>query len=125
MNPAELIGWTASAVLIATLLHQVRVQWRERSTGGVSGWLFIGQLTASLGFLSYSWLIGNPVFVLSNGVLVLTAVLGQGVYRRNRGIERTVSADRSHENAALAGRAAFNGHGNPCACRQGSGARPD
>lgn len=88
------MGWAASAVLIATLLHQVGVQWRERSTEGVSDWLFVGQLTASLGFLGYSWLIGNPVFVVSNGVLVLTALAGQGVYRRNRRIERSAAAGR-------------------------------
>ncbi len=100
VNVTEVIGWAASAVLIATLLHQVRVQWRERSTEGVSGWLFIGQLAASLGFLSYSWLIGNPVFVVSNGVLVLTAVVGQGVYRRNRRIEKSTAAGGDAEASA-------------------------
>ena len=90
-----MIGWAASAVLIATLLHQVRVQWRERSTEGVSGWLFIGQITASVGFLIYSWLIENPVFMVSNAVLVATALLGQGVYRRNRRIEKSKAASAS------------------------------
>jgi len=89
LGPADVIGWAASAVLIATLVHQVRVQWQERSTEGVSGWLFIGQLAASLGFLTYSWLIENPIFVVSNGVLVLTALAGQLVYRRNRRIEKS------------------------------------
>ncbi len=88
MNPTDAIGWAASAVLITTLLHQVRVQWRERSTEGVSGWLFIGQITASLGFLVYSWLVENPVFVISNAVLVLTSLAGQAVYRRNRRLEK-------------------------------------
>jgi MtN3 and saliva related transmembrane protein len=92
ISPTDAIGWAASAVLIVTLLHQVRVQWRERSTEGVSGWLFIGQLTASVGFLGYSGLIGNPVFVVSNGVLVLTALAGQLVYRRNRRIERSAAS---------------------------------
>lgn len=89
LSPTDAIGWAASAVLITTLLHQVRVQWRERSTEGVSGWLFIDQVTASAGFLAYSWLIENPVFVVSNALLVLTALVGQGVYRRNRRIEKT------------------------------------
>jgi uncharacterized protein with PQ loop repeat len=88
---ADAIGWMASAVLIATLLHQVRVQWRERSTEGVSGWLFVGQVTASAGFLTYSWLIDNTVFVLSNAVLIITALIGQWVYRRNRRIEAATS----------------------------------
>ena len=46
VSPVDAIGWTASAVLITTLLHPVRVQWRERSTEGVSGWLFSGQLAS-------------------------------------------------------------------------------
>lgn len=84
MNPTELIGWAASAILIATLARQVYTQWRERSVEGVSRWLFIGQLAASVGFTTYSWLVGNSVFVFTNSVLLLTAVIGQLIYRRNR-----------------------------------------
>lgn len=84
MNPTELIGWAASAILIATLARQVYTQWRERSVEGVSRWLFIGQLAASVGFTTYSWLVGNSVFVFTNSVLLLTAVMGQLIYRRNR-----------------------------------------
>ncbi len=91
MCATDVIGWVASAVLITTLLHQVSVQWRERSTEGVSGWLFIGQHAASFGFLTYSWLSDNPVFVVSNAVLILTALAGQAVYRRNRRIERAAA----------------------------------
>ncbi|MFC0677233.1 SemiSWEET family transporter [Lysobacter korlensis] len=78
------IGWAASAVLIATLLRQVFVQWRERSTEGVSSWLFVGQLAASVLFTIYSWLVDNAVFVFTNSVLLLTAVIGQLIFRRNR-----------------------------------------
>lgn len=84
MSGVDWIGWGASAVLIATLMRQVLVQWRERSTEGVSSWLFVGQLTASIGFTIYSWLVDNPVFVFTNSVLLLTAVIGQLIYRRNR-----------------------------------------
>jgi uncharacterized protein with PQ loop repeat len=80
---AELIGWMSSAVLLATLARQVFTQWRERSTAGVSHWLFIGQLTASTGFLIYSWLLTNWVFVVTNAALLLTALVGQVIYRRN------------------------------------------
>jgi MtN3 and saliva related transmembrane protein len=79
----DCLGWGASAVLLATLGRQVYVQWRERSTDGVSSWLFVGQMTASLGFLAYSWLVGNPVFVFTNAAILLTALLGQWIYRRN------------------------------------------
>lgn len=93
MNSVELIGWAASAILIATLARQVVTQWRSRSTEGVSHWLFIGQLCASIGFTIYSALLGNGVFVFTNSVLLLTAIAGQLIYRRNRRIaEREGSA---------------------------------
>ena len=79
----ELIGWTSSAVLLATLARQVYTQWRERSTQGVSRWLFIGQLVASSGFLVYSALLRNWVFVFTNSALLVTAVVGQVIYKRN------------------------------------------
>ena len=84
MTPTDLVGWAASAILIATLGRQVYTQWRERSTEGVSRWLFIGQMCASIGFVIYSWLVGNGVFVFTNAVLLLTGVVGQLIYRRNR-----------------------------------------
>lgn len=84
MTPADWLGWAASLVLIATLGRQVYVQWRERSVEGVSSWLFVGQLTASIGFTVYSALIGNGVFVFTNSVLLLTAIAGQLIYRRNK-----------------------------------------
>ena len=84
MSPADFIGWGASAILIATLARQVYTQWRERTTEGVSRWLFIGQLCASIGFTIYSAMVGNGVFVFTNAVLLLTAIVGQLIYRRNR-----------------------------------------
>ncbi len=70
-------------ILLATLLRQVYRQYRERSTQGVSSWLFIGQLTASTGFLIYSYLLKNWVFVFTNAALLLTAIIGQMIYQRN------------------------------------------
>lgn len=83
MQTTDLIGWTSSAILLATLARQVFTQWRERSTAGVSHWLFIGQLAASTGFLVYSWLLNNWVFVVTNAALLVTALVGQVIYRRN------------------------------------------
>lgn len=80
---AEMIGWGSSLVLLATLLRQVWRQWKERSTQGVSRWLFIGQLVASSGFLTYSVLVRNYVFVFTNAALLLTAIAGQLIYLRN------------------------------------------
>jgi len=83
MKPVDWIGWSSSAILLATLLRQCYTQWRERSVRGVSHWLFIGQFAASTGFLVYSYLLGNWVFVFTNAALLLTAIAGQLIYRRN------------------------------------------
>lgn len=83
METTDLIGWASSAILLATLARQVFSQWRSRSIAGVSHWLFIGQLAASTGFLVYSWLLDNWVFVVTNAALLVTALAGQVIYRRN------------------------------------------
>jgi MtN3 and saliva related transmembrane protein len=85
MNVPEWIGWVSSVVLLSTLIRQVHTQWRTSSTVGVSKWLFIGQLLASTGFTVYSFLLHNWVFVSSNIAILLTAVVGQAIYIRNKG----------------------------------------
>jgi MtN3 and saliva related transmembrane protein len=85
MNIPEWIGWVSSVVLLSTLIRQVHTQWRTRSTAGVSKWLFIGQLLASTGFTVYSFWLHNWVFVSSNIAILLTALVGQAIYTRNKG----------------------------------------
>jgi MtN3 and saliva related transmembrane protein len=80
----ELIGWAAAAILVATIGRQVYTQWRAGTTAGVSKWLFIGQVSASTGFVVYSGLVRDWVFVATNAVMLATAILGQCVYLRNR-----------------------------------------
>jgi len=92
MEGADWIGWAASFVLLATLGRQIQVQWRERSTQGVSGLLFAGQILASVGFTAYSWMLQNWVFVVTNAAILLTALVGQWVYRRNVGLEESGKA---------------------------------
>lgn len=84
MELVDAIGWAASAILVLTVSRQVWKQWQELSTEGVSQWLFIGQMAASLGFLIYSGLLGNAIFMVSNAMLLLAAVTGQVLYLRNR-----------------------------------------
>lgn len=84
MSAVDLVGWAASAILLATLATQIRKQWRERRTEGVSSWLFVGQFAASCGFLAYSALVGDTVFVVTNAMLAVTALVGQGIYLVNR-----------------------------------------
>jgi MtN3 and saliva related transmembrane protein len=80
----ELIGWSAAVILLLTIGRQVYTQWRDRTSAGISHWLFIGQVAASIGFVAYSWLEGDPVFVATNAAMLVTAVIGQVIYLRNR-----------------------------------------
>lgn len=80
----DLIGWASAIILASTISRQVYAQWRTKSTAGVSKWLFIGQLTASGGFVAYSFLLDNWIFVLTNFYIFLTAVVGQCIYLRNK-----------------------------------------
>jgi uncharacterized protein with PQ loop repeat len=86
----ELIGWFAASVLLAIIGRQVYTQWRDGSTSGLSRWLFVGQLTASLAFVIYSWILGNWVFVVTNVLMLVTAALGQWIYLANK--RRSASA---------------------------------
>src|ERR1700737_936942 len=61
----ELIGWIAAIILLATIARQVYSQWRDRTSQGVSKWLFVGQILASVGFIVYSWLLRNWVFLVT------------------------------------------------------------
>ncbi len=89
MNPhrervTELIGWLSSAILLLTLGWQVRKQWREGTSEGVSRWLFVGQTTASIGFTTYSWLVGNWVFVVTNALILANSLVGMAIVLRHR-----------------------------------------
>jgi hypothetical protein len=80
----ELVGWLSAIVLLATLACQVYAQWREPSAAGVPRWLFIGQVCAPLGLIVYSLLIQNWVFVVTNTLILLTAVAGQALVLKHR-----------------------------------------
>lgn len=83
-NPVDLLGWAATVVLIATLARQIHKQHLARSTEGVSTWLFVGQMTASVLFIAYSALTGSLVFVVTNSLILVTAVVGQVLAARRR-----------------------------------------
>lgn len=80
---ADIIGWASSAILLATLVRQIVKQYQEGG-GGVSNWLFVGQTVASTGFVIYSALVGNWVFIVTNSLILLTAVVGFILQRRQR-----------------------------------------
>lgn len=80
----EVIGWASSAILVITITTQLHKQWKAGTSKGVSKWLFIGQFAASVGFVSYSWRIGNWVFVATNALLGIEALLGLGIVLMHR-----------------------------------------
>ncbi|MFN6964316.1 MAG: SemiSWEET family transporter [Pyrinomonadaceae bacterium] len=76
MAAVEVIGWASSMILLATLVRQVYKQWKEGTAEGVSKWLFVGQLASSIGFTTYSYLVGNWVFTVTNGILTVNNIFG-------------------------------------------------
>lgn len=80
----DAIGWASSVILLITIAVQVRRQWQSGSNKGVSKWLFIGQLAASVGFLIFSILTGSLVFAVTNSMLTLANLSGILIYFRNR-----------------------------------------
>jgi MtN3 and saliva related transmembrane protein len=91
---SELIGWLSSGVLLLTLMAQVRRQWRTDSVEGVSWLLFAGQIAASVGFVTYSILVQNVVFIVTNSLILATAITGQWIYlRKSRSTSRAAAPD--------------------------------
>jgi len=82
--PVDLLGWAATAVLIGTLARQIYKQHQADSVEAVSTWLFVGQMTASVLFIAYSALVGSVVFVVTNTLILATAVVGQVLAVRRR-----------------------------------------
>jgi len=80
----DLVGWLASAILLATLSRQIYTQSKDPDARGVSTWLFAGQMAASVGFIVYSAMVDNWVFIVTNSLILLTAVVGQVVMWRKR-----------------------------------------
>ena len=74
---SEVVGWAAAVILLITIGRQVYTQWRSGSTAGVSKWLFVGQTAASAGFVLYSYLVKDWVFVTTNSAMLVTAIVGQ------------------------------------------------
>jgi uncharacterized protein with PQ loop repeat len=72
----EIIGWASSIILLLTLIKQVYKQWQEGTGEGVSKLLFVGQFLASIGFTTYSYLVGNWVFTATNGILIINNLIG-------------------------------------------------
>jgi MtN3 and saliva related transmembrane protein len=108
MPHAYWIGWLSSAILLLTLGKQVHKQWREGRSEGVSIWLFVGQMAASVGFLAYSILVSNWVFTVTNALLVANGATGYWITWRNQRRSRGDAPGASRPNARP-GRSAAQG----------------
>jgi MtN3 and saliva related transmembrane protein len=86
-------------VLLATICRQVYSQWKSKATSGVSRWLFVGQISASIGFVCYSYQLHNWIFLFSNSAMLITAIVGEIIYLSNRkgGQETAQPAARTSE----------------------------
>lgn len=94
----EAIGWTSSVILVLTVGKQVHKQWKSKTSEGVSKWLFIGQLAASVGFVVYSWMVENWVFVATNSLMFANALAGALIVflqRRRRATQPESSGPRA------------------------------
>jgi MtN3 and saliva related transmembrane protein len=84
MSITDVIGWVSTVILLATIGRQVYSQWKSKATAGVSRWLFIGQISASIGFICYSYQLHNWIFMFSNSAMLITAIVGETIYVSNR-----------------------------------------
>lgn len=80
-------------VIVSTELQDRGFRVKLRVTGqlatednavGDSKWLFLGQMAASVGSILYSWLLHNWVFITTNSLILITALVGQWVMWRKR-----------------------------------------
>lgn len=78
----NVLGWSATLVLLVTLLAQIRREVRSGKVDEISPLLFVGQCAASVLFLAYSALVGNLVFIVSNAMILAVALIGVWVRHR-------------------------------------------
>jgi MtN3 and saliva related transmembrane protein len=84
MEVSDVIGWAAGVILLVTVGRQVYTQWKSGKSSGVSKWLFVGQIAASTGFVIYSLMLKNWVFVVTNAFMLVTAIIGQILFLRSK-----------------------------------------
>jgi uncharacterized protein with PQ loop repeat len=72
----EWFGWLAAGILVITLVSQVHKNWKEKKLKGVNPMLYWGQAAASLLFTIYSYDIGSWVFVVTNAIGFISAMIG-------------------------------------------------
>jgi uncharacterized protein with PQ loop repeat len=84
MQNSEWLGWLSSLILCLTIGKQLHKQYRDGTSEGVSKWLYLGQFAAEIGFIAYSLIVRNWVFVFSNVVLLLENLAGFALVLHHR-----------------------------------------
>jgi uncharacterized protein with PQ loop repeat len=84
IDATQWVGWAAVAALFFTMAGQAWKQWRDRVKQGVSKVFFMGQILASILFLTYSALVGDRVFVVGNALVLTAAIAGGAILLYNR-----------------------------------------
>lgn len=84
----QIIGFASSFILLLTIGKQVYKQWSEGTSEGVSKFLFLGQITASVGFLIYSIMKNDKVFIVTNALMVVNSLVGIAILFHHRRRER-------------------------------------
>jgi hypothetical protein len=104
MEYPEWIGWVSSLILLATIGRQIFKQWRENTSHGVSRWFYLGQFSAQIGFIIYSFAVRNWVFVFTNSLLLLENLAGWGIVIYHRRRKRSAASGRigDHDQACRA-----------------------
>jgi uncharacterized protein with PQ loop repeat len=75
----QAVGWFSSIILLLTIVKQIHKQWSQGDSKGVSKWLFIGQFVASAGFVVYSVMVKNWIFIATNALMAISAIVGLGI----------------------------------------------
>jgi MtN3 and saliva related transmembrane protein len=90
------VGWCSALLLFVTMAGQAWKQWSERTTKGIGRWFFAGQVGASSGFVTYSALQGDAVFIVGNSLVLLAAVAGGAIlwWNRNRRVAAQITSVR-------------------------------
>ena len=84
MEMVDWVGWSAVAVLFATMAGQAWKEWRDRVKHGIGKWFFAGQVAASVLFIAYSAMVGNTIFVVGNSLVLAAALAGGAILLYNR-----------------------------------------
>jgi MtN3 and saliva related transmembrane protein len=82
----------SSVILLATLIRRVCPQCKNHSLAGVARWLFVGQVSASVGFTICSLLASNRVYGTCTFAILIGVIAGEAVYDVTRERRRSLQS---------------------------------